>query len=255
MNRRMHFTVALFKNSAYALLLVFATTFALLLLGRNEIGEGVIALVYLMPVIWSGYRWGQGPGMSAALAASLAFDFLFIPPFYTFSIGSLEGWLVLAIFLAVAVILIGRFEASLLKARQMTFMYELSSVLAGARTQDAVAHTAARYIQMLFQASLVNVIFRQSSDQTPRIAVTVSEPHDGRGDGKPDCLLPILNAWGLIGEIQIWRGEYGNLPSAENPLLQNFASQIAKALERTQPTDNNKEPAKGFASNTSQNRK
>ena len=40
--------------------------------------------------------------MSAALAAALAFDFLFIPPFYTFAVGSLEGWLVLAIFLAVA---------------------------------------------------------------------------------------------------------------------------------------------------------
>ncbi|HEY9152677.1 MAG TPA: DUF4118 domain-containing protein [Anaerolineales bacterium] len=244
MNRRLHFTVELFRNSAYAVLIVFAITFFLVLIGRNEIGEGVIALVYLMPVIWSGYRWGQGPGMSAALAAALAFDFLFIPPFYTFSIGSLEGWLVLAIFLAVAVILIGRFEASLSKARQITFMYELSSALASARTQDAVAHTTARYIQQLFQASLVNVIFHQPSDPSPRIAV--SEPHDGNGEGKPDCLLPILNAWGLIGEIQIWRGEYGNLPSEDNSLLQNFAAQTAKALERTQPAEN-KQPANGFA--------
>ncbi len=243
MNRSLHFTTDLFKQSAYAVLIVAATTFALLLIGRNEVGEGVIALVYLMPVIWSGYRWGQGPGMSAALAAALAFDFLFIPPFYTFTIDNLEGWLVLVIFLAVAVILIGRFEASLSKARQVTFMYELSSALAGARTQDAVAHTTARYIQQLFQASLVNVIFRPSSDHSPRVAV--SEPHNGQGQGKPDSLLPILNAWGLIGEIQIWRGEYGNLPSEESPLLQNFASQTAKALERTQPI-NNKEPANGF---------
>ena len=79
----------------------------------KELGEAVIALVYLVPIIWSGYRWGQGPGMSAALAAALAFDFLFIPPFYTFVIGSLEGWLVLAIFLAVAMLLVGRFHASL----------------------------------------------------------------------------------------------------------------------------------------------
>jgi len=250
MNRRFHFTVELLKNTAYSVLIVAVTSFFLLLVGRKEIGEGVIALAYLVPVIWSGYRWGQGPGMSAALAAALAFDFLFIPPFYTFTIGSLEGWLVFAFFLAVAVGLIGRFEASLSRARQMTFMYELSSALAAARTQDAVAHIAARYIQRLFQASLVNVIFHQPPNESPRIAVTVSEPHDGRGDGKPDCLLPILNAWGLIGEIQIWRGEYGNLPSEENPLLQNFASQIAKALERTQLIDN-KEPANGFASKAS----
>jgi K+-sensing histidine kinase KdpD len=248
MNRRLHFTVELFRNSAYAVLIVLAITFFLVLIGRNEIGEGVIALVYLMPVIWSGYRWGQGPGMSAALAAALAFDFLFIPPFYTFTVGSLEGWLVLAIFLAVAVILIGRFEANLAKAREMTFMYELSSALASARTQDAAAHITARYIQQLYQASLVNVIFRQPFSESPRIAV--SEPHDGNGEGKPDCLLPILNAWGLIGEIQIWRGGYGNLPSAENPLLQNFASQTAKALERTQPLEN-KEFANGLKSRSS----
>ncbi len=247
MNRHLRFTAELFRNSAYAVLIVFATTFVLLLIGRNEIGEGVIALAYLVPVIWSGYRWGQGPGMSAALAAALSFDFLFIPPFYTFTVGNLEGWLVLAIFLAVAVLLIGRFEANLAKARETTFMYELSSVLASTRTQDAVAHTAARYIQRLFQAALVNVIYQPSS-QSPR--VVVSEPHDGNGEGRPDCLLPILNAWGLIGEVQIWRGEFGKLPSEDSRLLQNFASQIAKALERTQPIEN-REPANGFASKSS----
>ncbi|MCL4529323.1 MAG: DUF4118 domain-containing protein [Chloroflexi bacterium] len=244
MNRHLHFTAELLRNSVYAVLIVFATTFVLLLVGRNEIGEGVIALTYLVPVIWSGYRWGQGPGMSAALTAALSFDFLFIPPFYTFTVGRLEGWLVLAIFLAVAVLLIGRFEANLSQSREMTFMYELSSALANTRTQDAVAHTAARYIQRLFQAALVNVIY-QPSVQSPRIVV--SEPRDGKGEGKPDSLFPILNAWGLIGEIQIWRGEYGKLPAEDSQLLQNFTAQIAKALERTQPVEN-KEPANGLAS-------
>jgi K+-sensing histidine kinase KdpD len=248
MKRHLYLATDLFLNSAYAVLIVFATTFFLLLVGRNEIGEGVIALTYLVPVIWSGYRWGQGPGMSAAIAAALAFDFCFIPPFYTFTVGRLEGWLVLAIFLAVAIVLVGRFEASLTKAREATFMYELSSALASTRTQDAVAHTAARYIQQLYQAALVNVIFRQSSGQSTRVAV--SEPRDGKGEGRPDCLLPILNAWGLIGEIQIWRGEYGNLPTEENPLLQNFAAQIAKALERTRPLES-EAPAKDLASKPS----
>ena len=47
-------------------------------------------------------------------------------------------------------------------------------------------------------------------------------------------MLPILNAWGLVGEIQIWRGEFGDLPTEDSPLLQNFASQAARAFERTQ---------------------
>ncbi len=245
MNRLLHVSAGLFVNSALAVLIVFATTFFLLLVGRNEVGEGVIALTYLMPVIWSGYRWGQGPGMAAALSAGLAFDFLFIPPFYTFTIESLEGWLVLAIFLAVAVLLVGRFEASLVRARKVTFMYELSTALSNCRTQDAVAHTFARFIQQLFQAVQVNVIY-QPSGQSPK--VVVSETHGSGGKDKPDRLLPILNAWGLVGEIQIWRGEFGRLPAEDDPLLQNFAFQAAQAFERTQPIEN-ENIGKGLNSN------
>jgi K+-sensing histidine kinase KdpD len=219
----------LLRDSAYAVLIVMATTFFLLLAGRRELGEAVIALVYLVPIIWSGYRWGEGPGMSAALAAALAFDFLFIPPFYTFAIGSLEGWLVLGIFLAVAMLLVGRFHASLTKAREAVFMYELSEALSNMLTWDAVTHTLGRYVQQLYQASLVSVSYQPTGQSS---WVVVSEPQNGKGEGKPDCLLPILNAWGLVGEIQIWRGDYLELPAEDSPLLQNFAAQTARALER-----------------------
>jgi K+-sensing histidine kinase KdpD len=169
--------------------------------------------------------------MSAALTAALCFDFLFIPPFYTFAIGSLEGWLVLVIFFAIAIVVVGRIQDSLSKAREATFMYELSSALANTRSQDAVAHVVARYIRQLFQASLVSVTFQQSKQTAQIIAL---EPHDGAEKEKPDRILPILNAWGLVGEIQIWRGEFGDLPSDDSHLLQNFVLQAARAFERTQ---------------------
>jgi hypothetical protein len=96
-------------------------------------------------------------------------------------------------------------------------------------TWEAVTHRVARYVQQLFQASLVNVTY-QPTQQSSRIVA--SEPQDGKGEGKPDRLLPVLNAWGLVGEIQIWRGEYAELPSEDSQLLQNFAAQTARALER-----------------------
>ncbi len=37
-----------------------------------------------------------------------------------------------------------------------------------------------------------------------------------------------------FGEIQIWRGLYADLPAEDSHLLQNFASQAAKAFERAQ---------------------
>ena len=217
-------------NSLKGMLTALAITIPMWLIGRNVLGEAVISLLYLAPIAWSANKWGQAAGISAALTAALCFDFLFIPPFYTFAVGSLEGWLVLVIFFAIAIVVIGRIQDSLSKAREATFMYELSAALANVRTQDAVAHTVARYIRQLFQASQVNVTFQQSK-QTPRIEA--SETHNGGVNGQPDRDLPILNAWGLVGEIQIWRGEFGDLPSGDSHLLQNFVSQAASAFERT----------------------
>jgi K+-sensing histidine kinase KdpD len=229
--KKIKLTPNMLTNGLKGMLTVIVITIPMWLIGRNVLGEAVISLLYLAPIAWSASKWGQASGVSAALTAALCFDFLFIPPFYTFAVGSLEGWLVLAIFFAIAIVVVGRIQDSLSKAREATFMYELSSALANVRTQDAVAHIVARYIRQLFQASLVNVTFQQSK-QSPRIAG--SEPLDGIEKGRPDRVLPILNAWGLVGEVQIWRGEFADLPTEDSHLLQNFASQAARALERTQ---------------------
>jgi K+-sensing histidine kinase KdpD len=229
--KKIKFAPNLLMNAFKGMLTALTLTILMWLIGRNALGEAVISLLYLAPIAWSANKWGQAAGVSAALTAALCFDFLFIPPFYTFAIGSLEGWLVLIIFFAIAIVVVGRIQESLSKAHEAMFMYELSSALANARSQDAVAHIVARYIRQLFQASLVNVTFQQSS-QSPQI--TVSEPLIRDRKDLPDRLLPILNVWGLVGEIQIWRGEFGDLPSEDSRLLQNFVSQTAGAFERTQ---------------------
>jgi len=228
--KKIKLTPNMFANGLRGMLSVIAITIPMWLIGRDVLGEAVIGLLYLAPIAWSASKWGQVSGMSAALTAALCFDFLFIPPFYTFAVGSLEGWLVLVIFFAIAIVVVGRIQDSLSKAREATFMYELSSALANTRTQDSVAHNVAGYIRQLFQASQVNVTFQQSK-QAQRIEV--SETHNGAGKGQPDRILPILNAWCLADEIQNWRGEYGDLPSEESHLLQNFVLQAARAFERT----------------------
>jgi K+-sensing histidine kinase KdpD len=227
--KKMKISQGMLTNGLRGMLAVLAITVPMRLIGRDVLGEAVIALLYLAPIAWSANKWGQVAGMTSALTAALCFDFLFISPFYTFAVGSLEGWLVLVIFFAIAVIVVGRIHDSLSKAHEATFMYELSSALANVRTQDAVAHIVARYIRQLFQAAQVNITFQQSK-QAPRIAI--SEPLDGAEKGRPDRILPILNVWGLVGEIQIWRGEFRDLPPEDSHLLQNFTSQTARAFER-----------------------
>jgi K+-sensing histidine kinase KdpD len=234
--RKLHFPLSkrLVTSNLLGVGLVFATTIPMWAIGRDTLGEAVIALLYLLPVSWSAYRYGQLAGVSAALTAALMFDFLFIPPFYTFAIARLEGWLVLAIFLAIAIVVVGRIQASISKAREATFMYELSAVLSGVRTQEAAVRTLARQIQQLFQASLVRVSYRFKDAESNLV---VSQPENVNRNDRPDRVLPILNAWGLVGEIHIWRGVYGELPPEDGVLLQNFAVQAARAFERTQNMD------------------
>jgi K+-sensing histidine kinase KdpD len=223
-------SVRLLLDSLTALLAVIITTIPLALIGRQTLGEAVIALLYLVPVAYSASRWGLVPGLSAALAAAMCFDFLFIPPFNTFAVGSLEGWLVLAIFLGVAIVVVERIQTSLIKAREAVFMYELSAALSRKRTQEAAAHTVAVQICQLFQAALVNVSFQPEKGVQ---SISSSEPEGGAMEGRPDRTIPIENAWGLVGEIQIWRGVYADLPAEDSRILRNFAWQAAEALERT----------------------
>jgi K+-sensing histidine kinase KdpD len=218
------------RNSLLAVLTVLAVTIPLYLIGRAVLGEAVIALVYLVPVTWSAYRWGQLPGIIAALTAALVFDFFFTMPYFTFVMDRLEDWLILVFFLGVAIVVVEWIQASLTKARQAVFMYEMSAAICSQRTPEAVAYAVARQIQQMFQALLVNVVFRPDKNLP---GIVISEPAEVAPNGRPDRVLPIVNSWGLVGEIQIWRGLYSELPAQDGRLFQNFALQTARAFERT----------------------
>lgn len=219
-------------NCLLALLSVVILAIVMKLIGRDVLGEAVIALLFLVPVGWNATRWGQGAGVCAAVSAALIFDFLFIPPFYTFVVGRLEGWLVLAIFLVVSIEVIGRIQTGLTRAqnseREAIFMYEMSATLAGLRTQESVVHALANHLQGMFQAELVEVCVQPGNKAEPLMAKT---PTAVEGDGLPDRILPILASPGLVGEIRIWRGN-GWLPADGSRLLNNFATQAAQAFER-----------------------
>jgi two-component system sensor histidine kinase KdpD len=238
--KKWHFnlTLQMIEGSVLAVGVVLATTAAFLLIGRNVLGEGVIALLYLVPIGWSTTRWGQLPGLCAALTAALAFDYFFIPPFYTFAIGTLEGWLIFIIFFVVAAVIVGRIQYGLQRAhvreREALFMYELSTSLAGARTPEAVARTLARHLQQMLQAELVQVAVEP--DQTTD-SIMVGVPTSTSAAKNPDQILPLLAPHRLVGEIRLWRGRTP-LPAANGILLQNFAEQGALAIERVQANVN-----------------
>jgi K+-sensing histidine kinase KdpD len=226
------------NESFSAVLAISATAFVLMLSHRELIGEGVIAMIFLLAVAWCAYRWGLGAGMSAALSAALMFDFLFIPPFYTFTVARPEGILSLVIFFVVATVVVERIQATLSKAhaseQEAVLMYEFTTLLAGLRSLDAITRRVAQFIRQRFMVESV-VVFIQPKGYAEQFSA--QEPQDKTMKTKADCVLPLLNSWGLIGEVQLWSGTEIELPSPESRLFRNVALQIGLAIERVQITE------------------
>lgn len=71
---------------------------------QAEINSTTIALALLLVVLVVASTLGSGPGYFASVVAVLSFNFLFLPPLYTFTIADTQNWVALAAFLVTAII-------------------------------------------------------------------------------------------------------------------------------------------------------
>lgn len=223
----------LISDSLLAVLTVAATTVILASIGRDTLGEPIIALLYLVPVAWSSARWGLVPGACATLAAILVFDFFFTIPFYSLAVSKTESLLVLVVLSVVAILIVAGIQSGLSRTRTTErdafLIYQLSVALAGLHNREAVVEALANHLRQMFQASLVEVFILPGQLSPMNVRVPSDAPAPG---GKPDRVLPILAAPDLVGEIRLW-GDGGELPPEDCYLFRNFATQAALALERT----------------------
>ena len=223
-------------QSMLAVAVVLALTVVMLLIGSQILGEGVIALLYLVPIGWCTVRWGQIAGVSAALTAALCFDFLFIPPYNTFTIGSLEGWLLWLLFSAGSILVVGRIQSILgdwqSRERKATFLYEMVAAMANQQTRQGIAHIIADQIQQKYLADFVQVHLSARRSLSAVEMVAANKPV-GSVRAKPDRALALVSGPALIGEIEIWKGLLP-LPSEDDPMVQTILRQTAAALDRAQ---------------------
>lgn len=224
-----------FTSFGLSILSVALTTGVLYFLS-DSLDTPIVALLYLLPVVLSTALWGLGPGITASFCAFLAFNYFFIPPYYTFVVHRTQDVLALVVFFIVAVVisqLVGRAKASLAEAhareRETTHLYELSMALAGLRTEDPIARAIAERLQEVFHAEVVEIVIQPLA---PGTAAAYRAPADSAAPtAKPDTNIPLKTARGRLGEIRLWRNE-SPLSPAEERLLHTFASQSALALER-----------------------
>jgi K+-sensing histidine kinase KdpD len=243
-NQSKSFSLMRVMHAMMAVAVVFALTVVMLLIGIKILGEGVIALLYLAPIGWCTVRWGKIAGVSAALTAALTFDYLFIPPYGTFNIGSLEGWLLLFLFIAAAILVVGRIQSILWEGqnreRKATFLYEMVAAIANQQTREGIAGAIASQIQQKYLAEQVEVYLNGMGKLSP-VGIRAANSPDRAAKEKPDRVLPIVSGPALIGEIMIWKGLIA-LPSEEDPMLQTLLRQMTAAIDRAQAAEENVAP-------------
>jgi two-component system sensor histidine kinase KdpD len=88
---------------ALAFLSLTAATLALLA-ARSQLGEAHVALVFLLVVLGASAAGGRILGVTIALAAFLAFDWFFLPPYNTLHVRNPFDWLVLFVFLITSIV-------------------------------------------------------------------------------------------------------------------------------------------------------
>lgn len=131
------------------------------------LGLASSALLFLLPVLYAAVRGGVGPGLFAALAGAVAYNFFLLPPRYTFRIHGLENLVSVLVLVAVAIVtsrLATRLMAREAEALQQVGMSneaaELSAILAGHPAGAALAKgidwVALRYgdLRLLTEAAL-----------------------------------------------------------------------------------------------------
>jgi PAS domain S-box-containing protein len=83
--------------------IVLTTVICLPLSLQQRVTNATVALAMLLVVQFAATVGGRWPALLASTLAALAYDYFFLPPFYTFIIASVQDWITLAAFFITAV--------------------------------------------------------------------------------------------------------------------------------------------------------
>ena len=64
----------------------------------------ILVTLYLFAIVPIAILWGLAYAIPASIASMLVFNFLFLPPLYTFTLADTENWVALAIFLVIGIV-------------------------------------------------------------------------------------------------------------------------------------------------------
>ena len=220
-----------------------------------------LIMVLLLGVMIVATRWGRGPSVLAAILSVAAFDFLFVPPHYTFAVADTQ-YVVTLVVMTLAAFLIGTLtvrikeqaEIARQRERRTSALYSLSRELASTRNLDTMISAVRRHVEEIFECPMEVLLEGEggrleiraagaepfvTSPKELAVAQWVHEHSEtaGRGTstlaGAQALHLPLLGSLGPVGVLAVrLDSAQGPLGTDQRHLLEAFANQSALALER-----------------------
>jgi two-component system sensor histidine kinase KdpD len=218
------------------------------------------ALVFLTGVLCTAVVAGLGPSIMASVVSLLVYDFLFVEPYFTFTVTKPQDLLSLVVFLVVAVLtsnLTSRIKAQAETARRREVrtaaLYEFGEQIAAAVGIDDLLPIVVRHIAETFQGIAVvllpdagQLLLRaahppESLGAAEYAAAAWVWQHNkpaGRGTdtlpGGAWLYVPLHTARGVVGVLGLRpHAASAVMPLEQRQLLEALARQAAIAIERT----------------------
>jgi len=218
-----------------------------------------VAMIFLLGVVFIASRYGRGPSVFASLLSIASFDFLFVPPRFTFAVSDVRYILTFAVMLAAALVashLTLRIRAQAQTARDRErrtgAVYAMSRALAAARTPADLIAIATHHLTDTFGAEMRILLPDPAGrlnggdlDEKERSVAQWVFDHSQRAGAGTDTLpsagglyVPLVASSGIIGVLGVRAADPARF---EDPtllqLLETFAGQAALALERAHLAD------------------
>jgi two-component system sensor histidine kinase KdpD len=248
-----------FQGYGIALAVVAAVTVLNALL-KHQLGYQSLALIYLLSVVVLAMFVGRWPTLLAATLTALAWDFLFVPPVFTFRISDTTDLMLFFTYFIVALAM-GHLAARLRaeqtaerrREQRATALYLLTRELAGATDFTDLLAIIVREVGKTFQAQVaLSLPDETGAGALARYFASTWAMNDkeegvadwafrrqqpaGRGtDTLPSAAglhLPLLVTDRIAGVLSLCFRDAAALDSAQRDLLDAFVRQIALVLDR-----------------------
>ncbi len=203
---------------------------------KELLGSQIVALIYLLPVLFSGYFLGLLPAIVTSVTAFLCLNYFFIPPYFSFLVHKGQDFVTLLVFLLISVFtsqLIAKARKGTLLAQQheleATNLYKLLLALSARSDAISIAETLAEHTMKTINCRRLKITVQPSTGKYPIILEKTE--NESAGGNSFEFTYPMLSARGNEGNIQVWI-DHPVLSGDEDRLFSMYVAQGAQALER-----------------------